>query len=114
MHLPTPDRIGVFVVDHGSRRAESNEMLLEVVQMFQQRSGYTIVEPAHMELAEPTIADRVRPLCGPRCGIGGAAPVFPVARQALEQDIPEPGSASGGAASGRALSWSPRRWACIR
>ncbi len=56
MHLPTPDRIGVIVVDHGSRRAESNQMLLDVVQMFQQRSGYSIVEPAHMELAEPSIS----------------------------------------------------------
>jgi len=53
--LPTPDKIGVIVVDHGSRRAESNAMLLDVVRLFQQRSGYTIVEPAHMELAEPSI-----------------------------------------------------------
>lgn len=56
MHLPTTDRIGVIVVDHGSRRAEANQMLLDVVQMFQQRSGYSIVEPAHMELAEPSIS----------------------------------------------------------
>ncbi len=44
------------MVDHGSRRAESNHMLLEVVRLFQTETGYSIVEPAHMELAEPSIA----------------------------------------------------------
>jgi sirohydrochlorin ferrochelatase len=53
---PPRDKIGVIVVDHGSRRAESNDMLLRVTALFQQHSGYAIVEPAHMELAEPTIA----------------------------------------------------------
>ena len=56
VELPHRDRIGVIVVDHGSRRRESNDMLLDVVAMFQRHSGYTIVEPAHMELAEPSIA----------------------------------------------------------
>jgi sirohydrochlorin ferrochelatase len=44
-----------MIVDHGSRRAESNEMLLEVADLFAQATGYPIVEPAHMELAEPSI-----------------------------------------------------------
>lgn len=51
-----PTRVGVVVVDHGSRRAESNDLLLEVVAMFRRVSGLPIVEPAHMELADPTIA----------------------------------------------------------
>jgi sirohydrochlorin ferrochelatase len=50
------DQVGIIVVDHGSRRAESNEMLLEVAAMFARVTGYKIVEPAHMELAEPSIA----------------------------------------------------------
>jgi sirohydrochlorin ferrochelatase len=54
--IPPRDQIGVIVVDHGSRRQQSNDLLLEVVAMFQRRSGYAIVEPAHMELAEPSIA----------------------------------------------------------
>ena len=54
--LPPRQEIGVIVVDHGSRRRESNDMLLDVVALFQQHSGYAIVEPAHMELAEPSIA----------------------------------------------------------
>jgi sirohydrochlorin ferrochelatase len=48
-------RIGVIVVDHGSRRDESNELLQDVVRQFADATGLTIVEPAHMELAEPSI-----------------------------------------------------------
>ncbi|XP_038890886.1 sirohydrochlorin ferrochelatase, chloroplastic isoform X2 [Benincasa hispida] len=55
------DRIGagdaVIIVDHGSRRRESNLMLNEFVAMFRDKTGYPIVEPAHMELAEPSIRD---------------------------------------------------------
>ena len=48
--------LAVILVDHGSRRDESNEMLLDVVRDFAERSGLPIVEPAHMEVAEPSIA----------------------------------------------------------
>jgi len=47
--------IGIILVDHGSRRDESNVMLPDVVREFQAASGFAIVEPAHMELAEPSI-----------------------------------------------------------
>ena len=49
---------GIIIVDHGSRRDESNKMLEEVAALFAKRFGelYEIVEPAHMELAEPSIA----------------------------------------------------------
>ena len=48
---------GIIIVDHGSRRAASNEMLEEVARLFRERFQqlYDIVEPAHMELAEPSI-----------------------------------------------------------
>jgi sirohydrochlorin ferrochelatase len=50
--------IGLIIVDHGSTRDESNRMLEQVARLFAQRFGekYAIVEPAHMELAEPSIA----------------------------------------------------------
>jgi sirohydrochlorin ferrochelatase len=45
------------LVDHGSRRAEANALLDEVAALVKQRLGAgSIVEPAHMEIAEPTIA----------------------------------------------------------
>lgn len=46
---------GVILVDHGSRFAAANDMLNEVAERFRRSSGYKIVEPAHMELAEPSI-----------------------------------------------------------
>ena len=48
--------IGLVIVDHGSRRQAANDMLLEVVAMFKRVANAGIVEPAHMEIAEPTIA----------------------------------------------------------
>ena len=51
-------RTGIIIVDHGSRRAESNQMLEQVATLFARRftERYEIVEPAHMEIAEPSIA----------------------------------------------------------
>jgi sirohydrochlorin ferrochelatase len=48
---------GIVIVDHGSRRAQSNEMLECLTGMFAKRFAekYDIVEPAHMEIAEPSI-----------------------------------------------------------
>ncbi|CAA2997097.1 sirohydrochlorin ferrochelatase, chloroplastic [Olea europaea subsp. europaea] len=51
------DGDGVIIVDHGSRRQESNLMLNEFVEMFREKTKYRILEPAHMELAEPSIKD---------------------------------------------------------
>ena len=53
---PIPHDIGVILVDHGSKRQAANEMLCYVLQLFEAVSGAKIVETAHMELAEPTIA----------------------------------------------------------
>jgi len=53
--VPSPDQIGVVIVDHGSRRDRSNRTLLEIVAMFERQSRFSIVEAAHMELAEPSI-----------------------------------------------------------
>lgn len=51
------DSEAVLLVDHGSRRAEANELLDEVAALVRQRLGAgSVVEPAHMEIAEPTIA----------------------------------------------------------
>jgi sirohydrochlorin ferrochelatase len=50
-------RRAILLVDHGSRRAQANALLDEVAAIVRQRLGASsIVEPAHMEIAEPTIA----------------------------------------------------------
>ena len=50
-------RTGIVIVDHGSRREESNRLLERVAQAFGERFAerFDIVEPAHMELVEPSI-----------------------------------------------------------
>jgi sirohydrochlorin ferrochelatase len=54
-----PDLVtGIVIVDHGSTRSQSNQMLETLVELFGERFAgrFDIVEPAHMELAEPSIA----------------------------------------------------------
>jgi sirohydrochlorin ferrochelatase len=54
----TPERSAVLLIDHGSRRDAANELLGEVATLVKKRLGEeSIVEQAHMELAEPTIAE---------------------------------------------------------
>lgn len=81
---------GIVIVDHGSRRAESNTMLLGVVDLFRSTAGgeYPIVEPAHMELAEPTIGQAFD-----ACVARGARrvvvmPYFLLPGKHWDQDIP--------------------------
>ena len=47
----------ILIVDHGSRRAEANDMLITVAEMLQGMAPDVIVRHAHMELADPTISD---------------------------------------------------------
>jgi len=52
-----PETIAVILVDHGSRREDSNRMLEMMARLYAETSGREIVEPAHMDLAAPTVAD---------------------------------------------------------
>jgi len=56
--MSVPTQLGIIIVDHGSRRDESNALLEQLAGLFagRFRDRYAIVEPAHMELAEPSIA----------------------------------------------------------
>ncbi len=51
-----PPDLGIILVDHGSKRDEANALLEDVAQLFRGTADARIVEIAHMELAEPTIA----------------------------------------------------------
>ena len=82
-------RVGVIVVDHGSRRQESNELLQDVVRQFAEVTGFVIVEPAHMELAEPSIETAFS-----RCVARGAEtivmfPYFLLPGRHWNDDIPQ-------------------------
>lgn len=84
----SPSDLGIILVGHGSRRDESNAILLDVVRQFVEASGLPIVEPAHMELAEPSIATAFD-----RCVARGAAtvvvfPYFLLPGRHWDKDIP--------------------------
>lgn len=86
---PAGTPTGIVIVDHGSRRSESNRMLEELVRRFREVTGSPIVEPAHMELAEPTVAQAFD-----RCVEQGArrvvvCPYFLLPGRHWDQDIPE-------------------------
>jgi sirohydrochlorin ferrochelatase len=89
MNLPIADTsTGIIIVDHGSRREESNEMLLHVVETYRHQTSWQNVEPAHMELAEPTIATAFD-----RCVAKGARrvvvmPYFLLPGKHWHEDIP--------------------------
>lgn len=92
---------GVIIVDHGSKRAESNAMLEQFVAAFAAEAGaqrgdrgnrddrgYVTVEAAHMELAEPTIGQAFD-----RCVAAGAKrvivmPYFLLPGRHWRHDIP--------------------------
>ncbi len=84
----TNDTMALILVDHGSRRQESNRMFEDFVTSFRDDSDYTIVEAAHMELAEPTIGDAYD-----RCVAAGATtivvcPYFLLPGRHWDRDIP--------------------------
>lgn len=86
--LPDVSRTGLVLVDHGSRVADSNDMLLEMADIVRGVVPWPIVEPAHMELAEPSIATAFG-----RCVERGAelvivSPYFLLPGRHWSQDIP--------------------------
>ena len=83
-----PDETGLVIADHGSRRAESNEMLLAMVDMVRAAVPYRVVEPAHMELAEPSIATAFDRCVAAGCRRVVVTPYFLLPGRHWSQDIP--------------------------
>ncbi|TWT35525.1 Sirohydrochlorin ferrochelatase [Posidoniimonas corsicana] len=81
--------IGLIIVDHGSRRDESNVLLLAVVESFRHQTGLSLVEPAHMELAEPSIEAAFARLVEQGAGRIIVAPFFLAPGKHWNEDIPE-------------------------
>ncbi|KAK6928373.1 Sirohydrochlorin cobaltochelatase CbiX-like [Dillenia turbinata] len=82
------EKDAVIIVDHGSRRKESNLMLNEFVAMFRDKTGYAIVEPAHMELAEPSIKSAFRACVEQGANRVILSPFFLFPGRHWHQDIP--------------------------
>jgi sirohydrochlorin ferrochelatase len=99
-----PDEVvAVVVVDHGSRRVESNTAFESFVRSSSDRLPYPIVEVAHMELAEPSVGTAVD-----RCVAAGAtvvvvAPWFLGPGRHWDRDLP--GLTADAAARHRGMRW---------
>jgi sirohydrochlorin ferrochelatase len=61
----------ILLVDHGSRREEANAQLEAIARRIRERDPERIVEVAHMEIAEPTIAQGVA-----ACAAAGATEII--------------------------------------
>jgi sirohydrochlorin ferrochelatase len=83
-----PPVVAVVIVDHGSRRAEANRRHEEFVREWRSRSSATIVEPAHMELAEPSVGTAVDACVAAGAGLVVVAPYFLWPGNHWEHDIP--------------------------
>jgi len=82
------DSLGVMIVDHGSRRAASNDALLKVVAQFRDALPYRLVEPAHMELAEPSIEQAFAKLVTAGAKVVVVHPYFLSPGRHWAEDIP--------------------------
>lgn len=57
----TSSKLAILLVDHGSRRVEANMCLEQIARLVQARVGpEVLVCHAHMELAEPDIAQALK------------------------------------------------------
>lgn len=90
---PRERKLGILLVDHGSRRPQSNQQLVELARglfgCLEQSSSVAVVCAAHMEIAEPGIADGFA-----ECVRAGASrivvvPCFLARGRHVEEDIPE-------------------------
>jgi sirohydrochlorin ferrochelatase len=46
----------LLLIDHGSRRDEANGVLIQVAEIIRRHPEFPVVHYAHLEIAEPTIA----------------------------------------------------------
>ena len=82
------EKVAVILVDHGSRKAEANDMLIEVARKYKTLYNIEIVEAAHMELSEPSISTAFK-----KCVDQGAQriichPFFLSKGRHVQEDIP--------------------------
>jgi len=95
-----PRSTGIVIVDHGSRRADSNQRHEAFVAAWRMESGCPIVEPAHMEGAEPSIATAFDACVAAGAGTVVVAPYFLWPGNHWDRDIPELAAAASAAHQG--------------
>ena len=83
------DQLGIVIVDHGSRRDESNQYVKQIAQMFRQQTDFKIVEAAHMELAAPDIDTAYKSCVAQGARYIVVHPYFLAPGRHWQEDIPE-------------------------
>lgn len=94
----------LILIDHGSRLEEANRLLDRVAERLRARGEFALVEAAHMELAEPTLAQAFE-----RCAGAGArrvvvVPYFLAPGGHATEDIPR--MAAEAAARHPGVAWA--------
>lgn len=79
----------LLLIDHGSRRASANEVLGRIAELVRQSVGdETFVTHAHMELAEPTVAEGFAACVRAGASSVVAVPYFLFPGRHAAEDIP--------------------------
>jgi hypothetical protein len=90
-HSDTAKRTGILLIDHGSRRPDANQRLLDLAQRYQEFLGQanTIVMAAHMEIATPSIKDGIASLLDAGVDEIICHPYFLSPGRHVQEDIPQ-------------------------
>mmetsp|Transcript_23585 Transcript_23585/g.48836 ORF Transcript_23585/g.48836 Transcript_23585/m.48836 type:complete len:528 (+) Transcript_23585:4-1587(+) len=83
-------KVGVLLIDHGSKRASSNDRLVELAAAYQERSpSHYVVRASHMEIAKPSVEDGIRELISLGVGKIICHPYFLSPGRHVVDDIPQ-------------------------
>lgn len=82
-------KVAIILVDHGSRKAEANDMLMLVAEKYKKQYNVNIVEAAHMELSEPSISTAFRNCIDQGANKIICHPFFLSRGRHVQEDIPE-------------------------
>ena len=96
----------ILLVDHGSRREASNRRLEQLAAELRVRSG-RLVEPAHMEIAEPTITQGLERLVEQGATRVVVVPYFLSPGRHSMEDVPRLAAEAAAAHPGLALRVAP-------
>lgn len=100
VNSPETDDVGILFVGHGTRNAHGQRQFLELATAVQQKLPFHPLEPAFLELAEPSIEDATRALAT-RCQRILTVPLLLFSAGHAKEDIPQ---AVQAACRGHALS----------
>ena len=85
---PLSRQTGIIVFTHGSRRAAGNTALIQFVTQLRPHLGSELIEPAFMELGQPTIPTAIHKLVHLGCNHIFGYALFLVPGAHLQEDIP--------------------------